>query len=71
MLKTCHDSTCAPLEIIFTQALLTGVFLSEWKKGNSAPIHKKVTNKILKIIAQFHYFRYVVKFLKNSCLTNV
>ena len=24
MLKTCHDSTCASLEIIFTKALLTG-----------------------------------------------
>ena len=25
----------------FKQALLTGVFLSEWKKGNIVPIHKK------------------------------
>ena len=29
------------METIFKQALLTAVFLSEWKKGNIVPIHKK------------------------------
>ena len=41
MLKICGDSICVPLEMIFKQALLTGVFPSERKKGNSVPIHKK------------------------------
>ena len=41
MLKICRDSICVPLEMIFKQALLTGVFPSEWKKGNIVPIHKK------------------------------
>ena len=41
MLKICGDSICVPLEMIFKQALLTGVFPSEWKKGNIVPIHKK------------------------------
>ena len=27
--------------MILKQALLTGVFPSEWKKGNIVPIHKK------------------------------
>ena len=41
MLKICGDSICVPLEMISKQALLTGVFPSERKKGNSVPIHKK------------------------------
>ena len=41
MLKTCGDSICAPLEMIFKQALLNGVFPSEGKKGNIITIHKK------------------------------
>ena len=41
MLKICGDSICVPLKMIFKQALLTGVFPSEWKKGNIVPIHKK------------------------------
>ena len=41
MLKVCGYSICVPLEMIFKQALLTGVLPSEWKKGNIVPIHKK------------------------------
>ena len=41
MLKICGDSICVPLDMIFKQALLTGVFPSEWKKGNIVAIHKK------------------------------
>ena len=70
MLKICCDSICVTLEMIFKQALLTGVFPSKWKKGNIAPIHKKGDkHKILKIINQFLYFRFVVKYLKDFFLT--
>ena len=41
MLKICGDSICTQLDMIFKQALLTGVFPSNWKKGNIVPIHKK------------------------------
>ena len=41
MLKVCGDSIYVPLQMIFKQALLTGVFPSEWKKGNIVPIYKK------------------------------
>ena len=40
MLKLCGDSICVPLEMVFKQALLTGVFPSEWKIVNIVPIHK-------------------------------
>ena len=41
MLKICSDSICVLLGMFFKQALLTGMFPSEWKKGNIGPIHKK------------------------------
>ena len=42
ILKKCCDSIYKPVEIIFRQALLTGVFPSKWKIENIVPIHKKV-----------------------------
>ena len=41
MLKICGDTICKPLKMIFSQALSSGSFPSEWKKGNMVPIHKK------------------------------
>ena len=41
MLKICGDTICKPLEMIYSQALTSGSFPSEWKKGNIVPIHKK------------------------------
>ena len=64
MLKISGDSIYVPLEMIFQQALFTGVLPSEGKKRNIVLIHKKATNKILKIIDQFLYFQFVVKYLK-------
>ena len=48
MLKICGDSICVPLDMIFKQALLTGVFPSEWKKGNIVPIHNKCDKQNIK-----------------------
>ena len=41
VLKICGSSICKTLEMIFKQCIETGVFPSEWKKGNIVPIHKK------------------------------
>ena len=48
MLKICGDSIYEPLEKILRKALLTGVFRSEWKKGNIVPIHKKSDKQNIK-----------------------
>ena len=48
MLKVCGPSIYKPLEIIFNQCLETGVFPSEWKKGNVVSIHKKGDKQTLK-----------------------
>ena len=41
MFKICGNNIRNPLELIFKQALTTGVFPSEWKKGNIVPCYKK------------------------------
>ena len=41
LLKICDHTICKSLELIFKQALTTGVFLSEWKKGNILLCYKK------------------------------
>ena len=41
MLKICGDTICKPLELIFKQALTTGVFPSEWKKRQYCPLLQK------------------------------
>ena len=68
MLKICGDSICVPLEMIFKQAILLVCFLLNGKKEILFPFTKRATNKILKIIDQFLYFQFVVKYLKNLFL---
>ena len=48
MLKICCSSIYGPLQLIFKEALSNGLFPSNWKKGNIAPIHKKGNKPILK-----------------------
>ena len=59
MLKICGLSIYRPLEIIFKRALSTGLFPSEWKKGNIVPIHKIADKQVLKKLAPFHYSQFV------------
>ena len=48
MLKICGSFIYGPLELIFKEALSTGLFPSHWKKRNIVPIHKKGDKQILK-----------------------
>ena len=65
MVKVCGPSIYKPLEIIFNQCLETGVFPSEWKKGNIVPILKKGTNRCCKTTVLCRCYLYVGKFLKD------
>ena len=47
MVEVCGPSIYKPVGIIFKQCLQTGVFPSEWKKGNIVPIHKKGDKQML------------------------
>ena len=48
MLKICGSSIYGPPGLIFKEALSTGLFPSNCKKGNIVPIHKKGDKQILK-----------------------
>ena len=48
VLQLCGNSICKPLKLIFKQAVESGSFPSEWKKGNIVPIHKKDDKQCLK-----------------------
>ena len=48
MLKIFGPAIYKPLAIIFKQCVDTGIFPSEWKKGNIVPIHKKGDKQTLK-----------------------
>ena len=39
-MKTYRDSLCRPLEIIFNDFLVNGIFPSDWKKGNIVTVKK-------------------------------
>ena len=41
----CGDSLCSPLELIFNDCLVNGIFPSDWKKGNIVPVHKKINKQ--------------------------
>ena len=48
MLNIYLDTLCEPLQINFKQALITGEFPSEWKKGNIVPCYKRGDKQNLK-----------------------
>ena len=48
MLQLCGNLICKPLELIFQQAMKSGSFPSEWKKGNVVPIQIKDDKHCLK-----------------------
>ena len=47
ILQLYGNSICRPLELIFKQSMESGSLLSEWKKGNVVPIHKKYDKQCL------------------------
>ena len=48
MLKIYGSAVYKPLAIIFKRCVDTGIFPSDWKKGNIVPIHKKGDKQTLK-----------------------
>ena len=48
LIKTCGQSICKPLELIFNQCINTGSFPLDLKKPNVFPLHKKGDKQFLK-----------------------
>ena len=71
MLRICGNSICVPLEMIFKQGLLTGMFPSEWKKGNIVPIHKKSDKQNIENYRPVSLLPICGKYLKDLFLTKV
>ena len=41
MLRICGDPILAPLDLIFRNIILTGIYPDTWKLANATPVHKK------------------------------
>ena len=71
MLKVCGDTICKSPELIFKQALTTGVFPSEWKKGNMVLCYKKGDKQNLKNYRPVSVLPICGKMFKRLYLMNV
>ena len=65
MIKRCVSSISKQLEILFRNCSENECFPKEWKKSIIVPVHKKMINSRSKIIGQYHYYLFVLKFLKR------
>ena len=65
MIRICGSTIYRPLEIIFKDALSTGLFPSEWKKGSIGPSHEKSDKPVPKTAAPFCCSQFVGRLLKD------
>ena len=66
--KLCGKSVCKPLDLMFQFCMKHGEFPTKWKKANVVPVHKKVTNRFLRTIKLYLYFRFAEKSLNAFCI---
>ena len=82
MLKICGSTISKPLAIIFKQCVDTGVFQSEWQKGNIVLIYKRGDKQTLKsyppvlllptcgkILERLMFNEMLVFFIENSLIS--
>ena len=62
LLQLCDKSICKSLNIIFKSCLTQGIFQSEWKKANVAPIHKKKKQAVYQKLQTCLFSQSVAKF---------
>ena len=65
VLKVCAESLAPSVTAVVNFGLRTGLQLTEWKKANIPPIHKKGKKIWLKIIAPYLCFPLFVKFKRG------
>ena len=63
MLKKSGKFISKSLHLIFNSYLLQMILLSEWKKVNAVPIHKKMTNSVSQTIGLSLFTRFWTFFL--------
>ena len=69
--QICGDTICKPLELLFKQALATGVFPFEWKKGNIVLCYKKRDRQNLKIYCPVFLLPICGKIFRRSKLNKM
>ena len=66
MIKICDNSLVRPLSLLFKKSFDNSCFPELWKKSNIIPVHKKMKNSILKIIAPFDCCKVFEKIIFNK-----
>ena len=69
MIQLCGESIIPPLSMIFESAIKLGHLPDSWKRGNVVPVTKKRAKTLSIITDQFHFCRYLGKYLKKSYIT--
>ena len=70
MIKICDDAIIEPLSLSYKNCIENGTFPAIWKKSNIVPTHEKEINRFSTIVDLFHWYRYLVKYLKEFYLTH-
>ena len=65
-IKICDNLLVRPLSLLFKKSFNNSYFPELWKKLDIIPIHQKMTNEVLEIIAPFYCSLFSVKHLKNN-----
>ena len=56
------------VSLLFKKSFDNSYFPELWKKSNIIPVHKTITNRILKLLAPFHCFLFLITYLKKLYL---
>ena len=71
MIKICCNSLCKPLEMILKSSVIKGEFLSELKKANVVPVHKKSNKQSLRNYRLISLLSTFVKIFKRIIYNNI
>lgn len=71
MLSLCGKSICKLLDLIFQLCMKQRKFLTEWKKENFVPVHKKEDKQILKNYRSVSFLPICGKILQHLIYNNI
>ena len=65
MIKLCGNSILFPLQIIFTNIIVKGIFPDQGKMVNVTPVHKKEKNRSSKTVDPYPFYLSLLNCLKK------
>ena len=63
--------TIKPLQLLFHNYMMQGVFPNIWKTATILPVHKKTVNNYLTIINQYLYYQSAKKIFENLLFDSI